>query len=739
MKRSHIWMIIGLASLVLTLAIVVPTGRAGEFGSNRYAPLVVRAYYQDEAMVRELATWTEPWAVVQSEGYVTLGVTPVEYDRLVAEGWRLEIDREMTLELSRPREFSPGQGGGIPGYSCYRTVEETYASAAQLAIQYPTLATWTDIGDSWEKVQSPVNGYDMMALRLTNSAIPGPKPALLVFGGIHAREYTTAETVTRFGEYLLQNYGVDADATWLLDYHEVHLILQMNPDGRKQAEAGMLWRKNTNDSDSCAVPNQYGVDLNRNFQFEWGCCGGSSPDSCSEVYRGSGAASEPEVQAAQDYAFEIFPDQRPDDLTTPAPITSTGVFVDLHSYAQEILWSWGFTSTPAPNAVGLRTLARKWGFFNGYEATQSLYPTDGSTKDFFYGEFGVPGYTIEMGTAFFQQCSYFESTVWPGNLPVLLYAAKAAGAPYITPAGPDSVGVMLSNEGPGQGELVTLSAEMNDTRYNNNTGTEPTQPIAAAEYYVDIPPWEDGAVAIPLAAVDGNFNSTVEDVSGVIDTSGLSLGQHIVFVRGQDAAGNWGAISALFLEVIDPALIPQASFSSTSPDTLGETTVFTNSSTGPDLSYAWDFGDGSPVVTEMNPSHAYGAAGVYTVTLTASNDFGSDSSSAAVVIEIDPLLVPEAGFSSTSPDDLGVTTVFTNTSTGSDLSYEWDFGDGSPVVTEMNPSHLYGAAGVYTVTLTASNGHGSDSFVATVEIIGPPPAPSYELFLPAVIDGPEGS
>ena len=43
---------------------------------------------------------------------------------------------------------------------------------------------------------------------------------------------------TRFAEYLVNNYGADADATWILDHHEIHLMLQMNPDGRKKAETG---------------------------------------------------------------------------------------------------------------------------------------------------------------------------------------------------------------------------------------------------------------------------------------------------------------------------------------------------------------------------------------------------------------------------------------------------------------------------------------------------------------------
>ena len=66
----------------------------------------------------------------------------------------------------------------------------------------------------------PMPGYDLQVLRLTNSATPGPKPKLFVHGAIHAREYTTAELVTRFGEELVAGYGIDPDATWLLDHHD---------------------------------------------------------------------------------------------------------------------------------------------------------------------------------------------------------------------------------------------------------------------------------------------------------------------------------------------------------------------------------------------------------------------------------------------------------------------------------------------------------------------------------------
>jgi hypothetical protein len=279
--------------------------------SHRFAPddpdvWVVRAYFADRQMAQTLIAGREPWEVHltgDDVGYLVVEVTPAEYERLRAAGFRLEIDQQLTAELRQPRMMLPDQTSGIPGYPCYRTVEETYATAEAIAAAHPTLATWTDIGDSWEKTApggSP--GYDMMALRLTNTDVPGPKPKLYVMAAAHAREYTTAELVTRFAEQLVAAYGSDADATWLLDYHEIHLLLQANPDGRKQAEAGTSWRKNTNAAYCSPTSSLRGADLNRNFSFQWGCCpGGSSGYPCDSTYRGPSAASEPETQAIQDY------------------------------------------------------------------------------------------------------------------------------------------------------------------------------------------------------------------------------------------------------------------------------------------------------------------------------------------------------------------------------------------------------------------------------------------------------
>ncbi|MFU8773688.1 MAG: hypothetical protein ACNA8H_14875, partial [Anaerolineales bacterium] len=64
-------------------------------------------------------------------------------------------------------------------------------------------------------------------------------------------------------------------------------------------------------------------------------------------------------------------------------------------------------------------------------------------------------------------------------------------------------------------------------------------------------PWleDDNPQPIPMEPADGQFNSPVETATVTLDTSDLEAGQHILFVRGQDAAGNWGAFSAIFLEI----------------------------------------------------------------------------------------------------------------------------------------------------------------------------------------------
>lgn len=530
------------------------------------APLIARVYYDSVEDLRRLADYDLLEYNNREEKYVLAVAAAADLVRLAALGFGVSVDADQTASLNAPRTIDPGQAGtdtigtdtigtdaigSIPGFPCYRTVEETYASAAALAAGHPNLAAWIDVGDSWEKSIGRADGYDVMVLVLTNPAVPGPKPKLFVTAAIHAREYAPAELVMRFGEHLVHTYGTDADATWLLDHHEIHLMPQANPDGRKEAEVGLLWRKNTNEAYCGAASRDRGADLNRNFAFQWGQWSGSSDDPCAETYRGPSPASEPETQAIQGYLRAIFPDQREGSLTSAAPQDAMGVYIDVHSYGRWVLWPWGFNNTGAPNGAALWTLGRKLAYFNNYTPAQAvaLYPTDGSTSDFGYGELGVASYTFELGTDFFQDCATFENAIFPANLDALIYAARVARAPYLTPGGPNALDLVLSPATVATGHPAGLSATIDDTRTRQTNGIEPVQPIAAAEYTIDAPPWAAGAVTHAMAAADGSLDSPAEDVAASVETAGLAPGRHILFVRGQDASGAWGAVSAVFLEV----------------------------------------------------------------------------------------------------------------------------------------------------------------------------------------------
>ncbi len=519
-------------------------------------PWVVRVHVTERAEIDKIASWADLWMVEPEAGYIVVLVDAAGHDRLLAEGFRVTLDERQTASLSRLGKRLLHQRAGIPGFSCYRTVEETYATADAIVAAHPGLASLIDIGDSWEKTQNAANGFDLRVLRLTQSAVPGPKPALFANCAIHAREYTTAELCTRFAEHLVAGYGSDPDITWILDHHEIHLNLIANPDGRKQAETGLSWRKNTN-NDYCGGTNSRGADLNRNFPFQWNCCGGSSTNECSETFNGAGPTSEPEVQAIRSHLLSLFPDQRDPDLASPAPDDATGVMLDVHSAGGDVLWSWGFTTTDPPNDDQIWTLGRKYAFFTDYRPQSgSLSTVDGATKDFAYGELGVPGFTIELGTQFFEACSLFEGTIVPDNLQALLYTAKVVRTPYQTPAGPETVSPAVPLVPFAAGDLVQLTATVDDTRYSANNGTEPTQNIAGAEVFVDLPPWDAGAAGQAMSASDGTFDEQIEAVEATLDTTGLAAGRHTLFVRGADVAGNDGAVSAAFLYVVDPVTSP---------------------------------------------------------------------------------------------------------------------------------------------------------------------------------------
>ena len=548
---------------------------------------VYKAYFPNLEIARKAAVsfHAQLLETDYKAGFMVMQLDAREMDQLRRFGFRFEraadfiTRRNQALTQFQIAAAQRAAGGAEPqsitGYACYETVEETFAAGDALIAARPTLGTWVTAGSSWQKTQG-TGGYDLKVLKLTNSAVPAPagaeKPKLFINSAIHAREYTTAPLVLEFARWLVNGHGSNADATWILDHHEVHLLLHANPDGRKRAETGLSWRKNVNNA-FCANSNNRGIDLNRNFAFGWNSTGGqgSSGAQCDLTYRGPTAGSEPETTAVQTYVRSLWPDRRGPGLSDPAPSDTSGVHLDIHSYSQLVLWPWGTTATPSGNATALQTMGRRLAWFNGYTPKQSigLYPTDGTSDGPSYGELGVAAFTIELGTAFFESCTSYNATTKPLNLPALVYAAKVVRTPYITPGGPDVLAPTLSGDASGAGVPagmpVTLTASATDTRFNNSNGAEPTQSIAAAEYTIDVPPWQPNPVAVPLQASDGSFDTSTEGLTGTVATTGLAAGPHLVYLRARDASGTWGPVSAVFLNIsgVAPIVVADTEYNNT--------------------------------------------------------------------------------------------------------------------------------------------------------------------------------
>lgn len=510
----------------------------------------------------------------------------------------------------------------IDGFECYATVEETYQQAQALADRFPQLATWNDIGDSWLKTNGQ-GGYDLMVLKITNRDISKTKPILFVHSSMHAREYAPAALNLDFAKWLLNNYATNADAKFILDNREVHLLLHMNPDGRKIAENRVLQRKNTNQN-HCAG-STVGVDLNRNFAQTWAVTpNGSSGNECSEVYRGVSGESEPETQAMSNYVRSLYIDERGENDSDAAPQNKSGLHIDLHSYGKLILWPYGHKQIPSPNNTGFVHLGNKMAWFNNYTPQQSigLYATDGTSDNVSYGELGVAALTFELGSSFFQSCNEYHNRIKPDNLNALIYAAKVSEAPYLLSRGTDISSITLNGN---ENEVTVVPASLIDLVISSTltqttlSGGEDT--VASFEYVIDSD-FADPDKIIQLQDLTVDANGVIS-ANVQLNTADFSYGQHVISVRAKNSDNFYGVVSSALINVSDnSAPIPR--FNTTCEYLICTFNASDSSDDGNIVSYQWGLlqenGDISVIGSSETLRYNFSAAGEVTVQLLVEDD-----------------------------------------------------------------------------------------------------------------------
>ncbi|WP_376690904.1 M14 family zinc carboxypeptidase [Wenzhouxiangella sp. EGI_FJ10409] len=508
------------------------------------------------------------WSVDSKTGEVVMYVSERQRAAIEALGYEVRLDeaRMRSLEYARSIDAEAWERsgvGGIPGFACYRTVDETKTDLSAMAAQRPELARWESIGETWREANGETGGDELYALVLGNQNSPHEQPPFVLMAAQHARELTTAETATRFAEWLFDNYDTDPTARWLLDHREIHIIAQQNPDGRREVEEGQnMWRKNSN-LNACPSGTT-GVDLNRNSDYNFGKPE-SSGIACDQDYRGSEPHSEPETQAIQNHMHQVFEQHRPgspDDLPTdPAPADAQGLFISLHSFSEFILFPWEGSGSGAenraPNHDQLAWLGRRFGFFTGYEVGREViwYQAGGTTTDYAYGEFGVAAYTYEIGTAFQESCDTFENELWPDLLESLIYAAKATARPYQAPSGPDVVdplGVVNT-----QDDTLHLSGVLDDTRFDRGGASEgpsddPVEDVVELRVSLDEPPEQAGS----WFTIDPESEAPVTGFDAEIALEETITLPRLVFFQAVDSAGHVGVPEAAWLSEQIAAVSP---------------------------------------------------------------------------------------------------------------------------------------------------------------------------------------
>ncbi|SJM91983.1 Carboxypeptidase T (modular protein) [Crenothrix polyspora] len=311
--------------------------------------------------------------------------------------------------------------------SAYHDYAEMVAEIQQAEIDHPAIFKLFNLGLSAE-------GRTIWAGKISDKVEKDePEPEVLLAHHQHAREHLTVEQALYTLKMLTREYGVNQQITRLVNDREIWIIFDMNPDGGEYDTATgsyRSWRKNRQLN---AKSKALGSDLNRNWDYVWGCCDGSKAVPSSPTYHGDTGFSAPETKVVRDFVNSRV-------LNGKQQIK---VAIDFHSYSELILWPYSYTLADVPVDMTkddhdvLVAMGKKMAKLNGYAPKQwsDMYIADGTLNDWLYGVHGILNYTFEMAPKTQAQGGFYPSDdVIPKetarNRAAILYLMAQAACPY---------------------------------------------------------------------------------------------------------------------------------------------------------------------------------------------------------------------------------------------------------------------------------------------------------------------
>ncbi|GIJ66422.1 M14 family zinc carboxypeptidase [Virgisporangium ochraceum] len=384
-KRSKI--VLGVTAAIALVLAAAPAGaepRQTAETSSQYQVIGPKTW-DDRNKVA--ATGASVDSIEHGKLYIT--ATPAEATAIRKLGFGLVEEPKADSHAHADAHADDVQTFDFPAAdSAYHNYAEMTAEINQIVADHPTIAQKVQYGTSYE-------GRALIALKISdNVATDENEPEVLYNAHQHAREHLTVEMALYLANMFTNDYGSDSRVTNVVNSREIWILPDVNPDGGEYDIATgsyRSWRKNRQpNSGSSAV----GTDLNRNWSYNWGCCGGSSGSTSSETYRGPSAFSAPETAAFRNFVLG----------RRIGGVQQIKMNIDFHTYSQLILWPYGYTTAntaPGLNAdqeLTFRTIGQQMAATNSYTPEQSsdLYITDGDSIDWMWGDQGIWAYTFEM-------------------------------------------------------------------------------------------------------------------------------------------------------------------------------------------------------------------------------------------------------------------------------------------------------------------------------------------------------